>query len=68
MKFVLLILMICSISAEGFSRGGAAAQRGLNNAVAPLRRCVRNLSPQLGELPVEVFQGLDLPLNYFRRN
>ena len=30
---------------------------------APLRLCARNLSPQTGDLTVDVFQVLDLPLN-----
>ncbi len=63
MKFVLLMLLVFTISAEGFSRSGATTQRGLNHAVAPLRRCVSNLSPQTGDITVEVFQVLDLPLS-----
>jgi hypothetical protein len=30
---------------------------------APLRLCARNLSPQTGDVPIEVLQVLDLPLN-----
>jgi hypothetical protein len=63
MKFVLLILLVFTVSAEGYSRSGATTQRGLNHAVAPLRRCVSNLSPQTGDIPVDVFQVLDLPLS-----
>lgn len=63
MKFVLLMLLGFTVSAEGYSRSGATTQRGLNHAVAPLRRCVSNLSPQTGDIPIEVFQVLDLPLN-----
>jgi hypothetical protein len=63
MKFVLLMLLVFTISAEGFSRSGATTQRGFNHAVAPLRRCVSNVSPQTGDLSIEVFQVFDLPLN-----
>src|SRR3954453_8704941 len=63
MKFVLLMLLVFTISAEGFSRSGATTQRGFNHAVAPLRRCVSNFSPQTSDLPVEVFQVFDLPIN-----
>jgi len=62
MKFVLLMLLVFTISAEGFSRSGATTQRGFNHAVAPLR-CVSNLSPQTGDISIEVFQVLDLPLS-----
>ena len=63
MKFVLLMLLVFTISAEGFSRSGATTQRGFNHAVVPLRRCVSNLSPQTGDISIEVFQVLDLPLS-----
>ena len=64
MKFVFLMLLVLTISAEGFARSGATTQRGFNHAVAPLRRCVSNLSLQTGDvLPIDVFQVLDLPLN-----
>ena len=63
MKFVLLMLLVFTISAEGFSRSGATTQRGFNHAVAPLRLCVSNLSPQAGDISIEVFQVLDLPLS-----
>ena len=63
MKFMLLMLLVLMISTESFSRSDATAQQGFNSAVAPLRRCVRVLSPQTGDVPVEVFQVLDLPLN-----
>ncbi len=63
MKFVLLMLLVFTVSAEGYSRSGATTQRGLNHAVAPSRRCVSNLSPQTGNIPVEVFQVLELPLS-----
>lgn len=45
MKFVLIMLMVFTISAEGFSRS------------------VSNLSPQTGDLSIDVFQVYDLPLN-----
>lgn len=63
MKFVLLILLVFTVSAEGYSRSGATTQRGLNHAIAPLRRCMSNLSPQTGDIPIEIFQVLDLPLS-----
>src|SRR5689334_20172997 len=63
MRVLILLILIFTGSTEYFSRGGATAQRGFNNAVAPLRRCVSNLSPQTGDVTVEVFQVLDLPLN-----
>ena len=63
MKFLLLMLLVFTISAEGFSRSGTTRQRGLNHAVAPLRRCVSNLSPQTGDISIEVFPVLDLPLS-----
>ena len=63
MKFALLMLLVLTISAEGYSRSGATTQRGLNHVVAPLRRCVSNFSPQTGNIPIEVFQILDLPLS-----
>src|ERR1044072_1902722 len=63
MKFVLLMLLVFTVSAEGYSRSGPTTQRGLHHAVAPLRRCVSNPSPQTGDIPVDVFQVLDLPLS-----
>jgi len=63
MKFVLLMLLVFTISAEGFSRSGATTQRVFTYAVAPLRRCVSNLSSQTGDVSIEVFQVLDLPLS-----
>jgi hypothetical protein len=60
---VLVILIALSfVTSAEVSRGGATTQREVNNAVAPLRRCVRDL-PQSTELPIEVFQILDLPLS-----
>ena len=63
MKFLLLMLLVFTMPAEGFSRSGATAQRGFSHAVAPLRRCVSNPSPQSRDIPIEVIQVLDLPLN-----
>ena len=61
---VLLILIASALmtSAE-VSRGGATTQREFINAVAPLRLCVRNPSPQTNDIPVDIFQVLDLPLS-----
>ena len=63
MKFVFLMLLVFTISADGYSRTGATTQRGSNHAVAPLRRCVSNPSPQTGDISIEVFQVLELPLS-----
>lgn len=61
---VLLILMVaCGGPIEVFSRSGAATQGELNNDVATLRRCASNPSQQTGDLTVDVFQVLDLPLS-----
>lgn len=61
MKFLLLMLLVFPVPAEGFSRSGATAQRGFT--VAPSRRCVRNYALQSRDIPIEVVQVLDLPLN-----
>ena len=67
---VLLILLVACMAAEEVSRKGAKAQSlpgskrpSLRLSFAPLRLCARNLPLQSGDLPVEVFQVLDLPLN-----
>jgi hypothetical protein len=69
-KFVLLIIVVFAIPTENFSRSGAKAQRKAAKVAtwspagfASLRLCTSNLSPQTGDIPVEVFQVLDLPLN-----
>jgi hypothetical protein len=63
MTALLILILVFAGSTEYFSRGGAEAQREFNNALAPLRPCVSNLSPQTGDVPIEVFQVLDLPLS-----
>jgi len=45
MKFLFLMLLVLTVSAEGFSRS------------------VSSLSPQTGDISIEVFQVLDLPLS-----
>jgi hypothetical protein len=69
-KFVLLIIVVFAISTEDFSRKDAKAQSlpgsklpSLRLYFAPLRLCGINPSPQTSDMPVEVFQVLDLPLN-----
>jgi hypothetical protein len=63
MTVLLLLTLIFTGSTEYASRGGATAPREFNNAVAPLRRCVSNLPPQTGDVTIDVFQVLDLPLS-----
>src|SRR5215510_4697661 len=59
--FLLFVAFVSS--AEEVSRSGATAQRGFSVRVAPLRRCVETLPTQSEDLPVEVFQVLELPLS-----
>jgi hypothetical protein len=61
--FLLFLLAGFVSSAEEVSRSDATAQRDISIPVAPLRRCVRTLPAQSEDLPVEVFQVLDLPLS-----
>jgi len=63
MTVFMILILIFSGSTEYFSGGDATAQREFNIAVASLRRCASNLSPQTGDVTVDVFQVLDLPLN-----
>ena len=63
MVVLLILILVFAGSTEYFPRSGATAQRELNNAAAPLRRCVSNLPPQTGDVTIDVFQILDLPLN-----
>ena len=63
MLIFLVVILVLAGSTEDFSRSGATTQREFSNAVAPLRGCTSNLSLQTGDLTVEVFQVLDLPLN-----
>src|SRR5215203_1209998 len=59
---LILIGLAFVVSAE-VSRKDAKAQREFDIAFAPLRLCAGNDLPQSGELSVEVFQVLDLPLS-----
>lgn len=63
MRALLILILVFVGSTEYFSRSGAAAQREFNNSVAPLHRCVSNLPPQTGDVTVDVFQVLELPLS-----
>ena len=58
---VALLLLVAFVAMEEVSRKDAKAQR--NAGFAPLRLCGRNLFPQSSELPIDVFQVLDLPLS-----
>ena len=61
-KLALLMIIIFAVSAEGVSRKDAKEQRELDANFAPLRLCEKNYLPQSGDVAVEVFQVLDLPL------
>jgi hypothetical protein len=67
-KILLIISLFASgaLASDNFSRKGAKAQSedniSLRSYSAPLRLCGRNDLVQANDLPIEVFQVLDLPL------
>ena len=56
----MLVLLILTLV---FSRSGATAQPECNDFAASLHCCASNLPPQTGDVTIEAFQVLDLPLN-----
>ena len=63
-KTVLVLIISSSlIPSEAISRKGAKAQGESGVFFAPLRLCAKNISPT-HDLPIEVFQVLELQLNF----
>ena len=67
---IFLIMILVFGSTQYFSRKDAKAQSKAAKVAAwspagfaPLRLCVRNPSPQTNDIPIDVLQILDLPLN-----
>ena len=60
---VLIFLVTLFAPAEAVSRKDAKSQRELSASFAPLHLCVKTLPLQSEDLPIEIFQILDLPLN-----
>ena len=70
MVIFLVMILVFAGSTQYFSRKAAKAQsKAAKEAAwspagfAPLRRCVRNPSPQTNDVTVEVFQVLELPVS-----
>jgi hypothetical protein len=61
-RLVVISILVFAGPNEVFSRKDAKTQSGLNNAFASLRLGVSNPYHDSSELPIDVFQVLDLPL------